>query len=170
MVFIGNDDKRINWQAIHAEYISGSSLRKLADKYGVGRATIANHSVSEHWQRDREQANAKAIAESIQKTADMAAENAVIAAKIKRKLLLTIDRLSDRYLDAYNSTEHRDYKGVALTDITRLRDLTASLKDVTADMPTANTEQNAPIFDLIAKLDAEAGADVDAESESGNDV
>ena len=36
VIHIGKEKKRVDWNAVHAEYIGGGiSQRKLAEKYGV---------------------------------------------------------------------------------------------------------------------------------------
>lgn len=85
----------------------------------------------EGWQALRNQATIKTITRSEQKTAEAAAENATIAADIKRRLLLRISRLEQKFpLDA---TEIKiNDKGKQVTY--KLKDLTASFRDVTDDM------------------------------------
>lgn len=89
---------------------------------------------------------------TIERTADKAADNAVIAADIKKALLMRLKRIEQKYpLDA---TEVRTRKGDS-TAIFRLRDLTAAYKDLTEDMPKGEGDKNAPIYELLSKLDGE---------------
>lgn len=84
------NDKRIDWNAIHAGYISGNSYRALAEKYGANKDVIARKAKAENWQKDRATARDKASAKSIQKTAEAAASNAV---KLEQTKSLLIDKL-----------------------------------------------------------------------------
>ena len=60
-----------DWKAIEAEYITtGSSYRKLAEKYGLDQATVARKAKREAWVSKRQQHASKTQAEII--TADTA--------------------------------------------------------------------------------------------------
>lgn len=137
----------VDWNRIRAEYINGTSQAKLAKKYHVSRNMIARHSRLEGWTAERIAARAEIQQKVTQKTAEEVATNAALAEKIKRKGLETLDRLFDEFAQI-TSTEHRDYKGMKLTDIKRLRDLTAAYKDLTDDIPKAENK------DTMDKLDA----------------
>lgn len=154
MITIAKDnEKRIDWNAIRAEYIGGSaSYRTLANKYGVSKDAVARKAKAGNWERDRETVRDRAATRSIQKTAEVIADNATLAARIKTKGLMILDRLMDEY--TVNGTEHRDYKDHNVTDIKRLRDITAAYKDLTDDMPKAE----APNELLQALMDLERGA------------
>lgn len=82
----------------------------------------------------------------IQKTADLAADNATVAAGIKRKALMILDKMFDSYL--YTSTEHQEF-GPGSKDISRLRDLTAAYKDLTGDLATNSNGTNELLQSLI---------------------
>lgn len=115
------------------EYISGGiSQRKLADKHGVSAEVLMQKANREHWKSDRDKTLSKSIANVQQKTADAAAENAVIAERIKKKGLALLERMIDDF-SKMNSTEHRDITKTTV-DIKRLRDLTAAYKDLTDGM------------------------------------
>ena len=143
MIPIDNDKKRINWHKIRAEYINGSSQRCLAEKYNVPLTTIQQRCMREKWSNDRKAAKIKIEQNVIQKTAEKAADNATLAEDIKRKGLIMLEKLFDDFTQ-YLATEHRDYNdGGNVTDIKRLRDLTAAYKDLTEDMPKANAVDDA---------------------------
>lgn len=126
--------ERLDWHKIRAEYVTGVSQRKLAEKYHVSRNVIAWHCRREKWTEQREAARAEVIQSCIQKTADIAAENAVRAQRIKTRLLDQIEGLLDKIQLA--ATEERAYDpGGNLKEINRIRDLTAAYKDLTGDMP-----------------------------------
>jgi transcriptional regulator with XRE-family HTH domain len=144
-----DNEKRVDWHKIRAEYITGVSQRQLAEKYGVSRTMIERRSRNEKWSSERVAARAKVQEKVIQKTAQKAADNASIAADIKRKALLLLDRLVDDFAQ-HTATEHREYNEHNLTDIKRLRDLTAAYKDLTADMATGtgNNELLQSLYDM----------------------
>ena len=84
--------------------------------------------------------------------ANAAADNATLAQGIKHRLLERLKRIEEKYpLDA---TEVRTRNGNS-TAIFRLRDLTAAYKDLTEDMPKIEENKNAPIYELLEKLDGE---------------
>jgi transposase-like protein len=142
VVAIGNS--KVDWHRIRAEYASGGiSQRKLAEKHGIPWSTLQKKAAREHWGKDREKACAKVVERAVRKTAEKAADNATIAADIKRKGLLLLSRLFDEYAEV-TSTEHRDYDaaGKNLTDIKRLRDLTAAYRDLTGDMVNSESKDS----------------------------
>jgi transposase len=147
------DKKRIDWAAIRAEYIGGGiSQRKLAKKYGVSETTLMKKANKEGWQRFRQEADSKSTAEAQQRTADRAAENAAIAADIRAALLLRLQRIEAKY--PFDATEVRTHEGKNTVTF-RLRDLTAAYKDLTEDIAAAGPDKNAPIYDLLRRLDGE---------------
>lgn len=153
MVKIGTE-KRIDWNAIRAEYIGGGiSQRKLAKKYGVSETTLMKKANAEGWHDLRSAADSKSTAEAQQRTADAVADNAVIAERIKKKMLLRLERIEAKYpLDA---TEVRTKQGNSMA-IFKLRDLTGALRDLTDDMPKENSANNALLQSLL-DLERSAG-------------
>lgn len=149
------DNKRVDWNAIRAEYIGGNiSQRKLAAKYNLSPDALMQKANREGWKKDRDVAISKGIAKSQQKSANAIANNATIAAELKTTLLLRLKRIEAKYpLDA---TEVRTRNGNS-TAIFRLRDLTAAYKDLTEDLTSAETDKNAPIYALLKRLDDECG-------------
>lgn len=141
-----------DWNRIKAEYVAGGiSQRELADKYGIPFGTMQKRARKGKWTEERTQAGEKVVEKVIQETAKKTADNATLAADIKHKGLLLLDRLFDEF-ETVNATEHRDYKGRNLTDIKRLRDLTAAYKDLTDDMQTAagiDVEDLSPLVELL---------------------
>ena len=132
MVPIENEKKRINWNAIRAEYISGASIRELAKKHGINKSSIGERCSAEKWTDSRGKAADKARALSIQKTAETAADNATLAANIKRMGLEIIAGLFQDFM-TIKATEHRE-SNQGVTDVKRLRDLTAAYKDLCGDI------------------------------------
>ena len=144
----------IDWNAIRAEYIGGgTSYRKLAKKYGVSINVLSPRATVEGWVNMRKEAETKATAKALQKTADIAANNATIAARIRTKLLRKLEKEIDALPDMIGSetrnsvTENefsqdgrRIQKVKEAAKSFKLRDLAAAYKDLTADM--VQTEQS----------------------------
>lgn len=125
-------DNRIDWNAIRAEYIGGGiSQRKLAAKHGVSFNTLKDIANEEGWHDLREQAHNKATTTAQQKVASSAAENAVIAARIQKALLLKIERAVNKM--PMDATEVKVVDGQK-TVVFRLRDLASSYKDMTENV------------------------------------
>ena len=149
MIPIGN----VDWNVLRAEYIGGgTSYRKLAKKHGISVNTLSPIATAEGWPKLRQEAQDKATAKTIQKTASIAADNATIAARIRTKLLQKLEKEIDALPDMVGSetrncvTENefskdgrRIQKVKEAAKSFKLRDLAAAYKDLTADM--VQTEQ-----------------------------
>jgi len=119
----------------------------------------------EHWKKDRDKTFSKSIATVQQKTANAVADNAVIAARIKAKLLRQLEKEIDALPDSIGSEtrktivdnkfgDGKDKKSAVYGQVVhseelsrsyKLRDLTAAYKDLTADMPKENSADNVRI-------------------------
>ena len=141
------NEKRIDWLAIRAEYIGGGiSQRKLANKYGIPEGTLLQRANIEGWSNQRNQAAIKAITKMEQKAVDAVADNATIAQEIKKNLLFRLKRIEEKYpLDA---TEVRTRVGNS-TAIYRIKDLTAAYKDLTDDIQFSQGAANELLQSLI---------------------
>jgi hypothetical protein len=150
---IENETKRVDWNAIRAEYIGGgTSYRKLAEEHQVSFMVLKTRAKKEDWPGLRTQAEHKARTEATQKVAEAASDNAVIAADIKKRLLLRLKRIEEKY--PFDATEIRTHEGKSTVTF-RIRDLTAAYKDLTDDIQSIGTDKNAPIYELLRKLDGE---------------
>ena len=143
-----------DWNKIKAEFMTGASYGALAARYGIGKSTIYKKAQKENWPKQRERTKNAVETKTIERTANAAAENAVIAADMKRRLLLRLKRMEENY--PYDATEVRHTEGEN-TVIYRLRDLTAALKDLTDALPkTTGEDKNAPVYELLRRLDGES--------------
>lgn len=157
-------NNRINWEAIRAEYIgSDISQRKLAAKYHIKEGVLLRKANRENWAKHRENARNKAVIKAEQKTAEALSDNAAIAARIKTKLLLKLEREIDSLPDKIGSelfntaVEYgKNEKGLRTRKESsqgyKLRDLTAAYKDLTDDMQTAagiDVEDLSPLVELL---------------------
>ena len=148
------ETKRIDWNAIRAEYIGGGiSQRKLAKKYGLTYAALRNKAEIEGWVSLRDDVQRKSNAEATQKTAEAAADNATIAADIKKRLLLRLQRIEAKY--PFDATEIRTHEGKSTVTF-RIRDLTAAYKDITEDLQTGSNATNELLQSLMV-LERRAG-------------
>ena len=157
MIPIGKTD----WNAIRAEYIGGGiSQRKLAEKYGVSPDYLMQKAHKEHWRKDRDEAVKKGLEKSQQKAASVMADNSTIAARIRTKLLLKLEKEIDA-LPARIGSEHstgiveygKNEKGAKqrkeVITAYKLRDLSSAFKDLTADMVTTDTAKNDLMRDFV---------------------
>lgn len=84
----------VDWLKIKNEYINGGgSYRKLAEKYGVNKDTIATRAKAEGWAKRRQTQTDKIQTATLQKTAEKIAER---EANRTARLLTLADRLSDK--------------------------------------------------------------------------
>lgn len=147
VITIGNDENRVDWNKIRAEYIGGGiSQRKLAEKYGVSENTLMKKANHEGWNKLRADAESKSTATAQQKTAKAAADNATIAEEIKKKLLLRLKRIEEKY--PMDASEVRTRVGNS-TAIYRIRDLTAAYKDLTENMQMNDSAANELLRSLL---------------------
>lgn len=155
VITIAEDKKRVDWNAIRAEYIGGgTSYRKLCEKYSVSFEALKVKARQEKWPELRTQAEHKATIEATQKIAEASADNATIAADLKKRLLLRLKRIEENYPQDATEVKTFTEKG---TMIFRIRDLTSAYKDLTDDLPKVEADKNAPIYELLRKLDGECG-------------
>ena len=147
------ETKRIDWNIIRAEYIGGGiSQRKLAKKYGVSDTTLMKKANAEGWHKLREKAESKSTAQAQQKTAEAAADNAVIAADIKKRLLMRLSRIEQKY--PFDATEIRTREGKN-TVIFKIRDLTAAFRELTEDITGAS--DNNELLQSLLDIERRAG-------------
>lgn len=101
---------------------------------------------AEGWVNDRTKAERKVVAQTTQKVADLASDNATRAERIKRKLLIRLEREIDALPEKIGSessgsiiewtkNQHGNKIRKETTQVNKLRDLTAAYKDLTEDMP-----------------------------------
>ena len=95
---------KADWSAIKAEYIGGGiSQRDLAKKHRVSVNTLIKRANTEGWAKLREEAYNKATTKAQQKATEASAENSVILQRIRRKLLLKLEKEIDRLPDVVGS-------------------------------------------------------------------
>ena len=134
----------MDWKRIKAEYIAGgTSLRKLAEKYGVSFSTIQKKSMEEKWSELRKKSRRKEEEKIIDSVSSKEAKKAVDIIDVADKLLVKVAEVMD----------------TMVVDTQSLKQLTSALKDLkeikgyksAADM----REQEARINKLIKDAEKE---------------
>ena len=154
---IGKSKSGVNWSKIRAEYVKGGiSQRKLAEKHGVSINTLIKKANVEKWSTQRDETYNKITKKVQQKTANVVADNATIAAGIKRKLLEKLSRI----VDAYQEEDATEIQKVSRSErrVYKLKDLTSMYKDLTDDMPQAGSEGSELLKSLL-DLEKRSGRD-----------
>lgn len=105
----------VDWLAIRNDYINGGgSYRKLAEKYGVNKDTIAQRAKSEGWKEQRDIQTDKTQTETRQKTQEKISEalsdEAAAKARIRAKLIRMAENWIDSQTDAMADTA--DYRRI----------------------------------------------------------
>lgn len=105
----------VDWLAIRNDYINGGgSYRKLAEKYGVNKDTIAQKAKSEGWKEQRDIQTDKTQTEALQKTqgkiSDALSDEAAAKARIRAKLIRMAENWIDGQVDTVGDTA--DYRRI----------------------------------------------------------
>ena len=153
MIPIEKNTERIDWNAVKADYIAGATYGVLSKRYGLNKGVIFRIAKKENWDELRERTRNAVETETMKRVAETAADNAALAASIKRQGLEILAKLFADFAKI-NATEHRE-SSQGVTDVKRLRDLTAAYKDLTDGLTETGPDKNAPIYDLLRKLDGE---------------
>ena len=136
----------LDWNQLREEYIAdeSTSYRKLAEKYGVGIATICKRAKAEGWASQREQVKNKTIAKSIEKISSDR------AASVKKY---------DKMVGKIAGKLEKAIEAVDPKDTTAIRRLTASLCDLRellgVKSDADSREQEARIANLRKQADKE---------------
>ena len=155
---------------MRTEYITGKiSQRALAKKYGVSDSTLTKRANEEAWAAQRREARNKIAKKAQQKAADIIADNAVIAARIKTKLLRRLEREIDALperigTETRKNIQNRIYaenggKLKSLQDMTtayKLRDLTAAYVDLAEDIEKKDGGDYEDLNPLVKLLEDDA--------------
>ena len=134
----------MDWKRIKAEYIAGgTSLRKLAEKYGVSFSTIQKKSMEEKWGELRKKNRRKVEEKIIDSVSSKEAEKAVNIIDVADKLLSKISDLMDTISLDTQSMKHLTS---ALKDLKEIKGFKSD-----ADM----REQEARIANLQRQAEAD---------------
>ena len=159
---------KVDWNAIRTEYIAGGiSQSDIAEKYGVTYAAVIKHAREEKWTSDRERVKKESTEKVIVKTAEAVSNSAVIAEKLRDKLLKRLEREIDALPDNIGTNLHKgsteleygkDGKSRKPTRTKeayldyKLRDLTAAWRDLTDGLPLERNVSN-ELLDSLMELE-----------------
>lgn len=134
-----DEKKRVDWNAIRAEYISTNiSQRQLANKHGVSWRTLQERSKREGWIEAREDACVKSVSETCQKTAEAVADNATASERCRAKVYHLFELCADNLERSGHITAQS------------VRHLSAALKDLQSDEPKqVDVEDLSPLVELL---------------------
>ena len=155
-------NKGIRWDVIEHDYVTGGlSLRKLAEKHGVGMREMSHRSKAGEWVVKREAFRKAATERAIEKSVDLEADRLMGIAHIQERvkqvmeLLVQDEKQFNRHLVQttvmdddgirFTSTEEKEFKKY---DTKAIRDIQAALKD----MVTVTTR----VYDLETRAEKEA--------------
>lgn len=180
----GYDPTHINWQAIQHEYVTATdvsvSYRALAQKYNIPLPTFNRIAIREEWNKKRQKYKRDVVNKAVSQACKREAGKLAKVMSSADKLSATIDQVFEdvdqfhRYIvnepgeDGGTVATEKTYKKV---DTRAIRDITASLKDLTAvirnvyDIPTLQEEQARLI--AIERLEMERNKAVLSEPDDG---
>lgn len=136
----------VDWLAIRNDYINGGgSYRKLADKYGVNKDTIAFRAKSEGWKEQRDIQTDKTHTKTIQKTEEKISDALSDEAALKVRARSGLLRLAVDWIE--KQTEIEDIGGFR------------KMVQACAEMGVMDTQDGEAVEDdgLLAALGANAG-------------
>lgn len=134
-----DNEKRVDWNAIRAEYIGGGiSYRQIAKKYGIPFGTVRCRAQKEQWVKEREHAAHNVNMVTSQILAEKSADNAIIFERMRKKALLKLERELDavleregtesRHTETYFSEEEK--RTISDTTISKLADILALMEKI----------------------------------------
>lgn len=137
-----DEKKRVDWNAIRAEYIGGLSIRKIVDKYGVSFSTVKQRSKREGWEQKRQEACHRIDTEVPQKTADAVIDATVEnATRAERCRGILYELIEMKAADMRASGDIRSNE---------IKHLSGALKDLQTDEPKqVDIEDLSPLVDLL---------------------
>jgi len=139
----------LNWISIKNEYISTDiSYRKLTKKYDVSFATLRARAKKEDWVAQKVAQKHKISTKIAQKTADKIVEKEVDRIG---KLISISDSLLEMIATATNELNKGDNDNIVKVDTYKLRQITASLKDI-KDIQKDDTSDKDKNSDAITAL------------------
>lgn len=149
---MGSDGGRLDWDAIRAEYVAGGiSQKALAERHGVPLGTLSRRAVAEGWvsaREDRAGGGRTPRQAAVRDSGE--AGNAEIAARLRKKLLMRLERVADAIPDgALTETKAQDEAEIRLF---KLRDLTAAYKDLAGELQrdeATDIEDLEPLAELL---------------------
>lgn len=134
-----DEKKRVDWNAIRAEYIGGGiGQRKLAKKYGVSVNTLIKKANVEGWAKQRDEVYNSCTTEVQQKAIETAVDNATRAERCRSLLYELIEA---------HAISMKNNGKVRPCDI---KHLSGALKDLQTDEPKqVDIEDLSPLVELL---------------------
>lgn len=143
----------MDWRKIKAEYIAGgTSLRKLAEKYGVSFSTIQKKSMEEKWGNLRKKNRRKVEEKIIDSVSSIEAKKAVDIIDVADKLLGKISEFVEAIpLEMMASTQSLKHLTSALKDLKEvkgfktdadMREQEARIRNLEKQAETDNTSKD----------------------------
>lgn len=146
----------VDWLAIRNDYINGGgSYRKLAEKYGVNKDSIATRAKAEDWKGQRDAQTDKTQTKTIQKTEEKISDALSDEAALKTKLRTGLLQMAVDWVDSHKRiTNTGDFRRIVQSCI---------------DLGIAETQEGGQIEDdgLLAALGANAQAVFNDGDDSG---
>lgn len=154
----------MDWEAIRAEYVDGSdSYASLSQRHGVRLGELSQKARDGGWVEQRRQKKRDGAMGGFAKSDGGEAPTAAarqwpapeevdedeIVAGIRRKALLILDRMFDDYAEV-SATEQRFSAG-GVTNVRKLRDMTAVLKELTGGL-ARDDGADVEDLDVLAEL------------------
>lgn len=141
----------VNWRKLKAEYVAGGiSQRKLAEKHGIPFGTLQRQARLKKWGNARQKAEAKAIENVTQKTAEAVADNAITLERVKAKLLSKLESMVDAFPEGGASEKKIRTKSTetkySMRDIAAVY---AVLENKTQNGKASDIEDLSPLSELL---------------------
>ena len=138
-----DEKKRVDWNAIRAEYISGGiSQRQLAKKHGVSFNTLKYKAQAEGWESRRQETYHNITTSLPQKVAEATIDTAIDNATASERCRAKVYHLFELCAENMERSGHITAQSV--------RHLSAALKDLQADEPKqVDVEDLSPLVELL---------------------
>ena len=110
-------EKKIDWEKIRLEYISGmESYSEMAKRLGVSRATLSNRAIEGAWAAEREKYRSKVRTDVQERMAQLVEDGMDTATRIAVKLLKRLEARVDDEEIPITASDFRAYSA-AVQDI-----------------------------------------------------
>ena len=149
----------MNWDytAIKAEYIADgkSSIRKLANKYGIPYGTLNKRACSEKWKAQKDRSGEKTVAKAIAKIEDGRASRMLRLQTVTDKVLNKIEKAVETMVDSdpelINPLAFKQITG-ALKDIKEIQMLRSDIDIREQEARIRNLEKQADADDTVSEV------------------
>ena len=144
---IGIEREEINWEALREEYLAGGiGQRALAKKHGVPAHALQRRAREEGWAARLRGEETGGEARGALAEAPASAADTRIALRLRKKLLLKLERAADTI--PCDATEMKTTAADGAVKLLKLRDLTAAYKELVGDLTEEEREENRVVIDV----------------------